>query len=113
MIKSLNAGSPIKLADTSSIYDWISVRDSASAISWTISQKLPTEIDIGTSNGFSNLQLLRMLTDLLSSDSKLDGHGPHDIGLGDVFVTGKDSPLLKSGWLPKDSLQSGLEWVLN
>lgn len=113
LIKSLNAGSPIKLADTSSIYDWISVRDIASAISWTISQKLPTEIDIGTSIGFSNLQLLRMLTDLLSSDSKLDGHGPHDIGLGDVFVTGKDSPLLKSGWLPKDSLQSGLEWVLN
>jgi nucleoside-diphosphate-sugar epimerase len=113
LIKSLKAGSPIQLADTSSIYDWISVRDISSAISWTISKTLPTEIDIGTSIGFSNLQLLTMLAELLPSNLNLGRLGPHEIGLGDVFITGKDSPLLKSGWLPKDSLQSGLEWVLN
>jgi hypothetical protein len=38
--------------------------------------------------------------------------GPHKVGISEVFVVGKDSPILKSGWLPKDSLKSGLEWVL-
>jgi hypothetical protein len=30
-----------------------------------------------------------------------------------VTVVGKNSPLFLSGWLPKDSLKDGLDWVLS
>jgi len=113
LIQALKSRSPIKLADTSSTYDWITTRDVASAISWIISNELSTEVDVGTSFGYTNLELLETLRELLPGRAIQREDGPHEIGAGEVFVTGKDSPLLKSGWIPQDSLHSGLEWVVN
>ena len=113
LIHSLKNGDPVKLADTSSIHDWITTRDIASAISWVINNKLPIEIDIATSFGFTNLALLNNLEDLLQIRNESSLSDGHDIGLNEVFLAGKESPLFISGWLPKDSLTSGLEWVLN
>jgi nucleoside-diphosphate-sugar epimerase len=113
LIEALRSGRPIKLVDTTSFYDWVSVRDIASAISWVITNRLSTEIDIGTTFGYSNLELLNTLIELLPNISQDGNFGPHEIGLGEVFIVGKDSPLIKSGWLPNDSLKSGLEWVLS
>ena len=113
LIEALRSGRPIKLVDTTSLYDWVSVRDIASAISWVITNRLSTEIDIGTTFGYSNLELLNTLIELFPNISQDGNFGPHEIGLGEVFIVGKDSPLIKSGWLPNDSLKSGLEWVLS
>jgi nucleoside-diphosphate-sugar epimerase len=113
LINCLRNGEPVVLADTSSILDWITTRDVASAISWVIDNELPIEIDIGTSLGFTNLELLITLEDLLQIPTKLYEHGPHYFGLNDVFVAGANSPLLKSGWLPADTISTGLEWVLS
>ena len=113
LIEALRNGRPIRLADTSSFYDWVSVRDIASAISWVITNKISTEIDIGTTFGFSNLELLSTLIELSPNIPQGGNLGPHEIGPGEVFIVGKDSPLLKSGWLPNDTLKSGLEWLLN
>ena len=112
LIHSLNNEIPIRLSDISSVYDWISTRDVASAISWIIAHDLPIEIDIGTTAGFTNLQLLTILQDLLQVKQQPAAGQEHEIGLGEFFVTGKDSPLLVSGWQPKDTLRSGLEWIL-
>ena len=112
LIHSLRNGEPIALADISSIYDWITTRDIASAISWILRNKLPVEIDIGTSFGFTNLELLTTLEKLVGAVNLLHGQLQHDYGLNEVFVTSKNSPLLESGWSAKDSLSSGLEWVL-
>ena len=112
LIHSLRNGEPIALADISSIYDWITTRDIASAISWILGNKLPVEIDIGTSFGFTNLELLTTLEKLIGAANLLHGKLQHDYGLNEVFVTSKNSPLLESGWSAKDSLSSGLEWVL-
>ena len=112
LIHSLKKGESFVLSDTSSIYDWITTRDIASAISWVIESELPTEIDVGTSFGFTNLELLTTVEKLLQTTNQLPAEEMHDLGLNEVFIVGKTSPLLKSGWSPMDTLNSGLEWVL-
>ena len=112
LIHSLKGGEPIILADTSSIYDWITSRDIASAISWTLDNELPTEIDVGTTFGFTNLELLVTLEKLLHRTNQSLSQDSHDYGLNEVFVAGKNSPLFTSGWSPRDTLSTGLEWVL-
>lgn len=112
LIYSLKNEIPVRLSDISSVYDWITTRDVASAISWIIEHDLPIEIDIGTTVGVTNLELLTILEDLLQVKQQLLTSQEHEIGVGEFFVTGKGSPLLVSGWQPKDTLRSGLEWVL-
>ena len=113
LIHSLKKREPVVMVDTSSIHDWITTRDIASAISWTISHELPMEIDVGTSFGYTNLEVLTKLEELLQTTNQFSTHGLNDYGLDEVFVTGKDSPLFTSGWSPMDSLHTGLEWVLS
>jgi len=112
LIQSLKKGEPLALADTSSIHDWITTRDIASAISWTIGNELPIEIDIGTSSGFTNLELLIVLENLLKTSNQLPQGENHKPGINEVFVASKTSPLFTSGWSPNDSLTTGLEWML-
>ena len=112
VIHALKIGEPVHLNDISSIHDWITTRDIASAISWVIENELPSEIDVGTSLGFTNLELLTTLEKLLQTTNQLPAREVHDVGLNEVFVAGKNSPLFTSGWSPTDSLSIGLEWVL-
>lgn len=112
LIDSLKHGKSIQLADTTSIHDWITTRDIASAISWSIQNEVPEEIDIGTSLGFTNLKMLSLIEELTNTRNLLSDDTRHEIGLSEVFVAGKNSPLFISGWSPGDTLRSGLEWVL-
>lgn len=113
IIYALKNGDPVLLTDTSSIHDWITTRDIASAISWVIQKEVPTEIDIGTSFGFTNLELLMALEEFLPTTNQLRAHGMHNFGLNEVCVTGKNSPLFTSGWLATDTMNTGLRWVLS
>lgn len=113
LIHSLKSREPLVLTDTSSIHDWITTRDIASALSWVIDNELPMEIDVGTSFGFTNLELLVILEKLLETTNQLAGRDMHNLGYDEVFVAGKTSPLFMSGWSPTDSLITGLEWVLS
>jgi nucleoside-diphosphate-sugar epimerase len=112
LISALRGRELFFLADTSSIYDWITTRDIAFAISWIIDNELPMEIDVGTSLGHTNMELLIELEGLLQARGQLSKMGIHEIGSNEVFVTDRKSPLLASGWSPRDSLHSGLKWVL-
>lgn len=112
VIQSLKDGKPIVLSDITSVHDWITTRDIASAVSWVISKELPMEIDIGTSFGYTNLELLITLEKLLQKNNQLPEKHSHILGNSEIFVTSKISPLFMSGWSPKDSLTSGLEWML-
>ena len=61
MIHTLKNAEQIRLDDTSSVLDWVSTRDIASAISWILRNDTPTEVDIGTTVGFTNIELLKRL----------------------------------------------------
>jgi nucleoside-diphosphate-sugar epimerase len=113
LIHSLKNGDPIRLGDTSSIHDWITTRDIASAISWIISHQVSMEVDIGTSIGFTNVQILRELEELLGNSNQWEQFATQNYGANEISIVGKGSSLLKSGWIPSDSLQTGLEWVLS
>ena len=113
LVHALKNGEPFALADTSSIYDWITTRDIAFAISWILTNNLPEEIDVGTSVGFTNLELMKTLEELLERTNELGSGEMHNFGLNEVFVVSKNSPLMTSGWAPNDSLVKGLEWVLD
>lgn len=112
LIQALKNGETIQLTDTSSVHDWITTRDIASAISWVINHQTPVEIDVGTSLGYTNLELLTTLEETLQTSSNLPANQMHISGLNQVFVAGKNSPLFTSGWSPSDSLISGLNWML-
>lgn len=112
LIRSLMNREPIILADVSSRYDWITTRDVSSAISWCLNYNLPTEIDIGTSFGFTNLELLITLEKLIQIESPQPSMAVHHRGLQETFIVDKRSNLLSSGWRPKDTLIEGLEWML-
>lgn len=112
LVLSLKNDETIQLSDISSIHDWITTRDIASAISWIIENDLPIEIDVGTSVGYTNLEILVTLKELLQNTTQNETNQFHLVGLNEVFVVGRNSPLLRSGWLPQDSLDSGLDWIL-
>ena len=113
LIRSLKNGDHIRLSDTSSIHDWVTTRDIASAITWVINHEVPMEVDIGTTLGFTNLEILRHLEELLGNSTQWVQLAAQTHGVNEVSIVGKDSPLFKSGWVPTDSLNTGLEWVLN
>jgi dTDP-6-deoxy-L-talose 4-dehydrogenase (NAD+) len=112
LIDSLRKGEQIKLNDTSSILDWITTRDIASAISWIINNDTPMEVDIGTTVGFTNVELLGHLEELLGDSNQWLQLVSDSPSIEAVTVVGKDSPLFRSGWVPSDSLEVGLKWIL-
>lgn len=112
LINSLKESKPIQLVDTNSIYDWVTTRDIASAISWMISHDLPVEVDIGTSQGFTNLQVLAVLERILQTKNSLSGSVLCEIDSMEKYVAGVESALFTSGWTPQDSLVTGLKWVI-
>lgn len=113
LIKSIKEKKQIELKDTSSVLDWISTRDIASAISWIISHDTPTEVDVGTTTGYTNLEILQHLETKLGYSNQLKSRHPEPITRDQMILVGKNSPLFLSGWHPSDSLDLGLEWVLN
>jgi nucleoside-diphosphate-sugar epimerase len=112
LLSSLKNGEPICLSDTSSVHDWITTRDVASAISWILRYELTSEIDIGTSIGFTNLEILTTLEELLGINHKRATGKIHEVGLNQILLANKETSLFSSGWIPKDSLVAGLAWVL-
>jgi nucleoside-diphosphate-sugar epimerase len=112
LLSSLKTGEPITLSDTSSVNDWITSRDVASAISWIVRHELIAEIDVGTSIGFTNLEILTNIERLLGMNHNQVAEKVHNFGGNQKLVASKDSSLFGTGWTPNDSLVSGLEWVL-
>ena len=113
LIHSLKSGARIQLGDTSSIHDWITTRDIASAISWVINHQVSMEVDVGTTFGSTNVEILKELEELLGNSTQWKEFATLKYGANELSIVGEDSPLLKSGWAPLDSLHTGLEWVLS
>lgn len=113
LVRNLKNGDPVEIRDLYSKLDWVTTRDIASAVSWILNKKLPIELDIGTGIGYTNLEILKHLKRLLNINEKHRFVGTKSSERTQNMIVGKNSPLLASGWKPKDSLAEGLEWVLS
>lgn len=113
MINAISNNEQIELRDTSNIRDWITTRDIASAVSFVISNALPDELDVGTSIGSTNIELLRSLENVIGNSNQWERLVMQTTDKGFVSVVGEESPLFKFGWRPKDTLEDGLRWTLN
>jgi len=113
LIHSIRAGDLIELKDTTSVNDWITIRDIASAVSWIIQNNLPIEVDVGTSLGHTNLEILTTLELLMSVESTRQKYESKSPEQNRNLIADKSSPLFTSGWLPADDLATGLNWILN
>lgn len=112
LISQIKAGNRVKMRNSSAILDWISSRDVALAISWIINNDLPQELDIGTSIGHTNLEVLEVLKNLLGKSLVKVDVANDTNSLSPVSVMDKRSPLMHSGWTPIDTLVTGLDWTL-
>lgn len=112
--KKLLVGEEIPLNNPNTTLDWISSRDIASGIAWATVHDTPQAIDLGTSIGTTVEQVLRLLASLMKVDPELivsgDEYDPDKRGTR--LVVSETSPLLAHGWLPKDTLTTGLSWTL-
>jgi nucleoside-diphosphate-sugar epimerase len=112
LISALRANEKIHLRDITTLHDWITTQDIASAISWVVNKSLPVEVDVGTSIGHSNLEVLEKLQKIMgfSDQSRFTSASP--VGSRRMAVVGKSSPLFSNGWRPTMDLDAGMEWLL-
>ena len=113
LINGLKSKSNIELKDKKSLLDWVTTRDIASAVSWVLINSLPSELDIGTSVGHTNLDVLNHLEALLGKAKHFPMLKQSTVESPEFLVVGKNSPIFTSGWRPKDTLRSGLAWVVS
>lgn len=113
IVTSLRSGSRINLRDSTTLNDWISTWDIASAISWLIRNDSPIEVDIGTSVGHTNEEIVLILSDLFG----IKVLPKVNLGLLDnrnlMNVVSAKSPLLVGGWRPRLDLSAGLKQTFN
>ena len=69
--------------------------------------------DVGTTIGYSNVEVLRHLEDLLSNTTQWAQYSFNFSGNNNVSLVGKESPIFKLGWRPKYNLNAGLEHILS
>ena len=74
---------------------------------------MPSELDIATSIGHTNLDVLSYLQVLLGKAKQTPLVDQSSVESPQVLVAGKESPIFTSGWRPEDTLEAGLEWVVS
>jgi nucleoside-diphosphate-sugar epimerase len=112
LVKSLSSKVPIHLKNPYSCLDWITSRDVASAVLWTVRNNLPIELDIATGIGTSNLDLLKTAQNALG----LPRIDPNKLTVNFDepplnLVASALSPIFTSGWRPSDELSEGIRWA--
>lgn len=112
LIDAIRLNRPLNLNDVTTIRDWITTRDIATAISWIIKNPAPIELDIGTSYGHTNLEVLKNLETMMGNSKQYESYSEPISEKNTLLLVGKESPLFTLGWRPIDNLESGLEWVL-
>ena len=113
LINGLKNQLNIEIKDNKSCLDWVTTRDIASAVSWILDNVLPSELDIATSIGHTNLDILNYLQVLLGKAKQITLLDKSLVEDTHFLVAGKESPIFTSGWRPEDTLESGLEWVVS
>lgn len=114
LVRELRANRIPAISSPLAFSDWITTRDIASAIEFSLGANLPQAIDVGTGIATTNWQLAKLVAKYLGKGRLLDsGPFPVNTKVQQGLVVGTNSPLLAKGWRSNDTLDSGLKWVLD
>ena len=111
--KKFLAGENIMLNNPDLCLDWITSRDIARAVSFSLSHDLPEVIDIGTSIGTTVGEVYQKIATLIGKEARLQLSRAKDDQDSSSLIVSPDSPIFSAGWAPKDNLDTGLRWALS
>ena len=113
-VEKMLVGIDIELKNPFMELDWISSRDIGRAISWSITHNTPEVFDIGTAIGTTVHQVLVEVASILEVKTQIRYpiSASENQNTNQNLIVSQESPLFQSGWLPADSLQTGLKWAL-
>jgi nucleoside-diphosphate-sugar epimerase len=84
--------------------DWIHTEDIASALAYTIENKLNHFVDVGTGIGTTVKGLSELICKELNLDSTLLDYSGEILGHEKKVVVDRQTQLLSHGWQPAESL---------
>jgi nucleoside-diphosphate-sugar epimerase len=111
-VAAARGGVRFHVSKPNDILDWISSRDVASAVLFTIENNLPNIVDIGTGVGTSVIDTLRKTATVIGSDPSLIVSSDIEMGENRLkLLVDSRSAIFEAGWSPCDTLTKGLEWT--
>ena len=111
--KKLLVGENLKLNNPNFSFDWITSRDRACAVSFSLSHELPDVIDIGTSIGTTVQEVYQKISILVGRETGFSFSTAKDDQDSSNLIVSSDSPIFSAGWSPNDDLDKGLKWALS
>jgi nucleoside-diphosphate-sugar epimerase len=110
-IKHFKEKIPFLLENPHSISDWVTSRDVAHLIGYCIENKTPEIVDIGTGVQTTNKDILNLLRLKMEAPESLLVFPPHSKATS-LYLDVENSFLHKAGFVPRDSVSDGLDWIL-
>lgn len=106
LIANLRDGKQFSIRTPNFEMDWIHSVDVASAVVFTLENRLNHFVDIGTGIGTSVKELSELICEEFEFDSSLLDYSDQIPGHEKRVVVGQDAQLLRSGWKPNESLRN-------
>lgn len=107
LVSELSAGRTPVLREPNRVSDWVSSKDIADATIFSIKNNLPEILDIGSTIGTHNWELVSILMKILEIDSpRIETSISYSESRG--LVASKLSPIFQAGWQPSGKLHESL-----
>ena len=112
--KKLISGETITLEKPNTKLDWVSSRDVGNALKYILDKNITGVVDVGTGTGTSVEDLLLRIAYSISVDPKLVTRSEESKLpiVSNNLVVSEESALFLSGWVPTDTIETGLKWAL-
>ena len=110
----LITGETITLEKPDTKLDWVSSRDVGNALKYILDKNITGVVDVGTGTGTSVEDLLLRIAYSISVDPKLVTRSEESKLpiVSNNLVVSEESALFLSGWVPTDTIETGLKWAL-
>jgi nucleoside-diphosphate-sugar epimerase len=106
LIAKLQRGEKFSIRTPNFELDWIHTQDIASALAFTIENRLSHFVDVGTGIGTTVKELSELICNELNLDSSLLDYSGEILGQKKKVVVDKQTQLLSHGWQPAESLKN-------
>lgn len=109
LIARLQAGEKFSIRTPNFELDWIHTEDIASALAFTVENKLNHFADIGTGIGTTVKEISELICHELKLDSSLLDYSGEILGQKKKVVVDRETQLLSLGWKPSESLRKRIQ----